>query len=70
MTGLPFPSTATFLSVKEVADLFRVCPKTVRSWIKGGTLPATRLGRDWRITRVDAKGLAAANGKGCLAHVL
>jgi len=70
MTDLPFPSNAIYLNVREVADLFRVSPKTVRRWIKAGTLPATRLGRDWRIARADAKGRAAAHGKGGLAHVL
>ncbi len=70
MTDLPFPRTTTYLSVKEVADLFRVCPKTVRRWIKSGDLPATRLGRDWRIARADLKAFVAARGSQVLAHVL
>ncbi|WP_339853696.1 helix-turn-helix domain-containing protein [Roseovarius nubinhibens] len=70
MSNLPFPANASYLSVKEVADLFRVCPKTVRRWIASENLPATRLGRDWRIARQDLKALAAARGHAGLAHVL
>ena len=62
MDNLPFPSDASFLSVKGVADLFRVCPKTVRRWIASEALPATRLGRDWRIHRDDLSRLAGARG--------
>lgn len=39
MSNLPFPAKASYLSVKEVADLFRVCPKTVRRWIASENLP-------------------------------
>lgn len=70
MYSLPFPETAAYLTVKEVADTFRVCTKTVRRWIKSGELPATRMGRDWRIARSDLRALAAARGNGALAHVL
>lgn len=70
MIDLPFPRNATYLSVKEVAALFRISPKTVRRWIKADTLPAIRLGRDWRIARADLKALAAARGNTGLANVL
>jgi len=70
MRDLPFPGNAVYLSVKEVAALFRVCPKTVRRWISSGDLPATRPGRDWRVARVDLKALAAARGNQGLANVL
>ncbi|MDD9718625.1 helix-turn-helix domain-containing protein [Dinoroseobacter sp. PD6] len=70
MTDWPFPPNASYLSVKEVAQVFRVCPKTVRRWIASGQLPATRLGRDWRIARSDLRALAAARGKTGLADVL
>ena len=70
MTDLPFPQKADFLSVREVAALFRINPKTVRRWIASGTLPATRLGRDWRIARSDLKALAAARGNRVQGHVL
>ena len=70
MPDLPIPANAAYLSVRDVATLLRVCPKTVRRWIKSGTLPATRLGRDWRIARSDLKALAAARGNRAAGHVL
>ncbi len=70
MTDLPFPANATYLSVAEVATLLRVSTKTVRRWIKNGTLPATRFGRDWRIARMELRAVAAARGNRCAAHVL
>jgi excisionase family DNA binding protein len=70
MTDLPFPRTATYLNVKEVATLLRVCPKTVRRWIQAGDLPAMRLGRDWRIARADLRAFVAARGNQVLTHVL
>jgi excisionase family DNA binding protein len=70
MHYLPFPEKAAYLTVKEVACTFRVCPKTVRRWIKSGELPATRVGRDWRIARADLRAIAAARGNAALAHVL
>lgn len=70
MIDLPFPANAAYLSVKETAGLFRVSTKTVLRWIKAGSLPATRLGRDWRIARSDLKALAAARSNRVVGHVL
>ena len=70
MADLPFSRNAEYLTVKEVAALFRISTKTVRRWIEAGNLPATRLGRDWRIARTDLKALAAARGNRSLADVL
>ncbi|MEP2530784.1 helix-turn-helix domain-containing protein [Shimia sp.] len=70
MSNLPFPSNAVYLSVRQVAETFDVCPKTVRRWIASGDLPATRLGRDWRIARTDLKALAARRGNHVQGHVL
>jgi excisionase family DNA binding protein len=56
--------------VKEVSQLFTVCPKTVRRWISAGIVPATRIGRDWRIARADLKAVAAARGNGAASYVL
>ena len=41
------------LTVKEVADYLRVGRVTVWRWCKEGTLPAYRVGRNWRIPRDD-----------------
>jgi len=32
-----------YLSVRDVANRTRVAPRTVKRWISGGLLPATRL---------------------------
>jgi Helix-turn-helix domain len=32
-----------WLSIRRAADRAGVCPRTVKRWIKGGLLPATRL---------------------------
>lgn len=48
-----------FLTVPEVADLLRVTPMTVRRWIKSGRLPASQIGRDYRIQSADLEALVA-----------
>jgi PTS system nitrogen regulatory IIA component len=42
-----------FLTPKEVSDLLQVSVYTVRRWIKEGELPAYKVGRLWRIDKVD-----------------
>lgn len=70
MTDLPFPPNATFLKVREVAEICRKNPKTIRRWIASGHLTATRVGRDWLIARADLNAFLAARGKGVMPHVL
>jgi excisionase family DNA binding protein len=41
------------LTVKEVAAYLRVSRVTVWRWCQRGTLPALRVGRNWRIHRDD-----------------
>ena len=41
------------LTVKEVADYLRVSRVTVWRWCQEGVLPASRIGRNWRIRRTD-----------------
>jgi excisionase family DNA binding protein len=48
--GLP---THPFLTPEEVSDLLQVSVYTVRRWIKQGELPAYKVGRLWRIDKVD-----------------
>lgn len=38
-----------FGSVPETADILRVDQRTVRKRIKDGTIPAVRMGTDWRV---------------------
>lgn len=41
------------LTVAEVADLLRVSTMTVYRLIRGGELPAVRVGRNYRVRRGD-----------------
>lgn len=70
MAKFPLPDDATYLSVKEIAALLRFHPKTIRRWITKGELPATQLGRDWRIKRSDLKACLAAKGNRVEGHAL
>jgi excisionase family DNA binding protein len=51
MTGKPL------LTVSEVASEFQVTAQTIRNWIEHGVLPATRVGRGYRIRREDLDAL-------------
>ena len=41
------------MTVKEVADYFRVSRVTVWRWCQEGIIPAFRIGRTWRIRYAD-----------------
>lgn len=43
----------TFLSVKEIAKIFKITEITVRRWIKRGWLPAIKIGKMYRIKSKD-----------------
>ena len=43
----------SFLTPKEVSDFLRVSTQTILRWIKEGKLPAYKVGRVWRISKVD-----------------
>jgi excisionase family DNA binding protein len=45
--------TDEVLTIKEVAALLQLHPKTIGRLIKRGELPAQRIGRQWRMRRVD-----------------
>ena len=38
---------------KDVAETLKVSETTIIRWIKGGKLPAFRIGKDWRIRKDD-----------------
>lgn len=42
-----------WLSVEYIAEELEVSVSTVRSWIRKKRLKATKIGRDYRIKRVD-----------------
>jgi excisionase family DNA binding protein len=48
-----------FLTVEQVAQTFRVTPQTIRNWIKGGMLPATKYGKSYRVLSEDVTALLA-----------
>jgi excisionase family DNA binding protein len=42
-----------FITAQEAAARLRVHEKTIRRWIKVGTLPAVQIGRSYRIRLED-----------------
>ena len=52
-------NSETWLTIQEVAKLFKVSPRTVRRWIADG-LPVTRIGRTVRIRRDSLDGYFAS----------
>jgi excisionase family DNA binding protein len=42
-----------YLTTEEVAELLRVQPKTVRRMLCAGELPGVRVGKAWRVPRVE-----------------
>lgn len=47
----------TWLTVADVAGYFSVAKMTVYRWIQSGELPATRIGRSFRIDEESVKAL-------------
>jgi excisionase family DNA binding protein len=47
------PDHSSFLTVEEVLHSLKVTSRTVYRLIRTGELPAVRVGRQWRIRRVD-----------------
>lgn len=47
---------AQLLTAGEVADLLRVSTMTVYRLIRGGELPAVRVGRSYRVRQTDLDG--------------
>ncbi len=43
----------SFFTVNEVAELLRVSKLTVWRYINAGSLPAYKIGRDWRIKKSE-----------------
>lgn len=46
-----------FYSIAEAAQLLSVHPNTIKNWIRNGTLPAGKAGRQWRIAAHDLRAL-------------
>jgi excisionase family DNA binding protein len=54
----------TFLTTDEVLDYLQVNLRTVYRLIKAGTLPAVRVGRQWRFRRADLDAWLEGQGTG------
>jgi excisionase family DNA binding protein len=52
-------SEIEILNVGRAAEALTVSTQTVRNWIDSGLLPATKIGRNWRIRRDDIDALLA-----------
>jgi excisionase family DNA binding protein len=40
-------------TVEDAAGILRVAPSTIRRWLRDGSLPGHKKGREWRIERKD-----------------
>lgn len=47
------PELPALLTVDEVADVFRVSPRTVRTWLANGSLPSSKVGGVRRIPSAE-----------------
>ena len=54
----------TYLTTEEVIDFLHVNLRTVYRLIKAGTLPAVRVGRQWRVRKADLDAWLASQGTG------
>jgi excisionase family DNA binding protein len=50
--------------IADVAGLLQVSKRTVRRWISSGELAAHRLGRIWRVSRIDLETFMARRRQG------
>lgn len=50
--------TEQLFTTDEAAELLKVHPETVRNWIRRGDLVAIKVGRHWRVKRVDLERIA------------
>lgn len=51
------------MTVRDVADLFKVTEPTVYRWAKEGELPAIQVGRTLRFNRADVEQKLSGDGK-------
>ncbi len=61
---------AKFMTVQEVADYLRVTEKTIYRLIKRGSIPATKVGHNWRFDKVAIDMWLQQNSVGTGATIL
>ena len=49
------------LTIREVAEYFKLCPTTIWRWCYEGKLPAFKVGRSWRIHRSELEKIVKHN---------
>lgn len=65
----PRPSSVlgSFMTVKDVAEMLRINKSTVYRMAKGGRIPATRVGRQWRFRLSALEDFLDAGGDAAFA---
>ncbi|MBA7627253.1 Regulator of RpoS [subsurface metagenome] len=58
------------MTVKELARYLRVTKKTIYRLLKGGKIPATKIGRQWRFDRASIDRWLGQNLTGAKANIL
>ena len=53
------------LTVEEAADFLRVSKVTIRRWCASGRLPAFKIGREWRINKIELDKLMRPTEQKC-----
>ena len=51
-------SEVIFLTVNEAAEILRIHPKTVQRYLRLGKLPGVKLGKAWRVPKLDLLSIA------------
>jgi excisionase family DNA binding protein len=57
-TPVPPPHAASLLSVEQVAAILKLNVRTIRNYVRAGTLRATRIGKQYRIALDDLESFA------------
>jgi excisionase family DNA binding protein len=57
------------LTIREVAEYFKLSPTTIWRWCSEGRLPAFKVGRSWRIHRSEVEKIVEHNSAQALEAV-
>jgi len=59
-----------FMTVREVADYLRVSEKTIYRLLRRGSIPATKVGRQWRFNKASIDGWLQRDSGGAKGNIL